>query len=212
VTGDNENELPPELPVAGQLQARNNEYNLDLTGRVTNLDEEALLTTFPVEIPEGTVLYSIIDLRVMNATVRGLIRVRWQSEADELGQYRTLADFVDLNPDERRKILRALGKPLDGGAPIGDATGDGGAQGQSSGYIPMSTVPSRQPRAKRSNWLPKVSISGLIWTLLGLIFYSLVVLAVVAIFPQGRAWELSIWHRLWHEIIRTWPGLSHLFG
>jgi len=208
VPTDSPEELPPQLPVAAQIQARNTEYNLDLSGRVTNMDEEALLTTFPVEIPEGTVLFSIIDLRVMNATVRGLIRVRWQSDADELGQYRTMADFVDLNPDERRKILRALGRPVDG-AP---ATDEEAAHAQSTTYMPMSTVQARAPRARRAPWLPKVSISGLIWGVLGLIFYSIVVLGVVALFPQGRAWELSVWHQLVRELNHVWPGFDRMFG
>ncbi|MBV8171636.1 MAG: hypothetical protein JO219_06875 [Candidatus Eremiobacteraeota bacterium] len=200
--------LPPPLAIAAQIQARNNEYNLDLTGRVTHLDEEALLTTFPVEIPQGTVLFSIIDLRTINATVRGLVRVRWQDEAGDLGGFRTLADFVDLNADERRKISRILGKVPDyAGAAAGDE-----AAAQSVGYMPMSTMPARQPKRPSVRWLPNMSVSGTIWGMLGLVFYSIVVLGVVALFPQGRAWELAVFQRSVHELNHLFPGFRHLFG
>lgn len=207
---DDRDDLPTPLPVAAQLQARNTEYNLDLTGRVTHLDEKGLLTTFPVEIPAGTVLFSIIDLRSINSTVRGLISVRSQTE-DELGGFHTLADFVDLNPDERRKITR-----LHGGGPEGASVNradEGGAQGHVQN-MPMSTIAPKTPRALRLNlkWLPKITFEGLIWWLLGLIFYSIVLAGVVAIFPQGRAWELGVWHRVLHEVNHLWPGLGRLLG
>jgi hypothetical protein len=205
---DSNDAYPPPLSVAAQIQARNNEYNLDLTGRVTHLDEEALITSFPVEIPQGTVLFSIIDLRSINATVRGLIRVRLQSEASELGGYRTLADFVDLNPDERRKILRLLGKISDfSTAASGEESG-----AQSAAYIPMSTMPARQAKPPRARVMPNLSIAGSIWTLLGVIFYSVIVLGVVALFPQGRSWEIAMFQRAMHEIYHVFPGVRHLFG
>ncbi|HZV80282.1 MAG TPA: hypothetical protein VFF60_11805 [Candidatus Binatus sp.] len=206
---DSNDALPPPLAVAAQIQARNNEYNLDLTGRVTHLDEDALITSFPVEIPQGTVLFSIIDLRSINSTVRGLIRVRLQSEASDLGGYRTLADFVDLNPDERRKILRLLGKISDFGS--GAASGDE-SPAQSAAYIPMSTVPARQPKPSRVHTAPNLSIAGSIWTVLGLIFYSIVVLGVIALFPQGRSWEVEMYQRAIHELYHVFPSLRRLFG
>jgi hypothetical protein len=207
---DERDELPTPLPVAAQLQARNTEYNLDLTGRVTHLDAKGLLTTFPVEIPAGTVLFSIIDVPTINATVRGLISVRSQTE-DELGGFHTLADFVDLNPDERRKIIR-----LHGGGPEGASINRGDDSGGQSRVqnIPMSTIAQKTPRALRLNlkWFPKITFEGLIWWVLGLIFYSIVLAGVVAIFPQGRAWELGVYHRLLHEVNHLWPGLGHFLG
>jgi len=72
----------------------------------------------------------------------------------------------------------------------------------------------KTPRALRLNlkWLPKITFEGLIWWLLGLIFYSIVLAGVVAIFPQGRAWELGVWHRVLHEVNHLWPGLGRLLG
>lgn len=204
-------DFPAPLAVPAQIQARNAEYNLDLTGRVTHLDEKGLVTSFPVEIPEGTVLFSIIDLKASNATVRGLIRVRSQEEASELGGYRTLADFVDLNDDERRKISRLLGGAAESMASL--TRGGIDESGALSQGVPMpaSTRPSRPARI----WLfPKIEITigSFIWGVLGLIFYTIVGLGVVAIFPQGRAWELTVYHKLMHDLHHQWPGLGHLFG
>ena len=203
-SAEDANDLPPALGVAAHLQARNTEYNLDLTGRVTNLNERGLITTFPVEVPVGTVLFSTIDLRTINASVRGLIRVQAQSEAGELGGFRTLAEFVDLNPDERRKILRLLGR-----SPEEEHAG-GRADSQSQAHIPAGT---RQARALRKPGAPlRATVESVIWIILAIIFYTLVLLAVIAIFPQGRAAELTMWAKILHWIIRTWPTVGHFFG
>jgi len=45
-----------------------------------------------------------------------------------------------------------------------------------------------------------------------LVFYSIVVLGVVALFPQGRAWELAVFQRSVHELNHLFPGFRHLFG
>ena len=208
MAADRPDDFPTQLAVAAQLQARNTEYNLDLTGRVTHLDEKGLVTTFPVEIPAGTVLFSIIDLRQINATVRGLIRVRSQDEASELGGYRTLADFVDLNNDERRKISRLLGGPAESMMPSNlQADESSASYAAPTPVSPASTRPRRTPGV----W-PKISLESFIWAVLGLIFYSIVLLGLVALFPQGRAWELDQLHRLMREAYHLWPGLHHIFG
>jgi hypothetical protein len=208
VPADESDRLPPMLPVAAILQARNTEYNLDLTGRVTHLDQKSLVTSFPVEVPEGTVLFSIIDLRATNAMVRGLIRVRSQSEAGDLGGFRTLADFVDLNNDERRKITRLLGGPPEAGLSPHESSHEPSS-------VPISPGSTIAPRRRRMNIhisLPSVSLGSFIWGVLGVIFYSIVLAGVVAIFPQGRAWEISTFHRVMHQLNHLWPGFSHLFG
>ena len=210
---DDSNELPA-LGIGAQLQARNTEYNLDLSGRVTHMNEHGLITTFPVEVPAGTVLFSIIDLRQINATVRGLIRVESQEEAGELGGYRTYAEFVDLNQDERRKILKLMGRSpeeLEHMYGRGGTSDDPGAQTQSFAP-PMSTRPARGTEPRKPAAPVGSTIASVIWILLGVIFYSMVLLAVIAIFPQGRAAELAMWTKILHQIEHTWPGFAHLFG
>jgi hypothetical protein len=204
---DDTDDLPPALGIAAQLQARNTEYNLDLTGRVTHLNEKGLITVFPVEIPTGTVLFSIIDLRQINATVRGLIRVESQTESNEVGGFRTLAEFVDLNNDERRKIVRVLGRGSDETDPQarGSMFDDTGAQSQ--GY----QVPAMRPAGKQRAPV-KINVESVIWILLAIIFYSMVLLGIVAIFPQGRAAELVWLAKIAHAIDHVWPGFSRLFS
>jgi hypothetical protein len=210
---DDADDLPPALGTAAQLQARNTEYNLDLTGRVTHLNEKGLITHFPVEIPAGTVLFSIIDLPQINATVRGLIRVESQSEASDLGGFRTVADFVDLNADERRKIARLLGRGPDDpahAAARGATFDDTGAQSQ--GYVAPGAPTARQGREAGQSAPVRITVESVIWILLAVIFYSMVVLGIIAIFPQGRAIELIWFAKIVHGINHMWPGFSHLFS
>jgi hypothetical protein len=209
-SGDTE-DLPPQLGIAAQLQAKNTEYNLDMTGRVTHLNEKSLITSFPVEIPAGTVLFSIIDIPQNNVTVRGLIRVASQSEESDIGGFRTIADFVDLNTDERRKIRRLLKRSSDdvdhppARAAVLD---DQGAL--SRGHSVPSAPPARQARAPEQPAPVRVTLESVIWIVLAVIFYSMVLLGIVAIFPQGRAIELVWLAKLLHAVDRVWPGFSHL--
>jgi hypothetical protein len=209
---DDAGDLPPVLGMGAHLQARNTEYNLDLTGRVTHLNEERLITHFPVEIPVGTVLFSVIDLPQINATVRGLIRVESQSEGSE-GGFHTIADFVDLNADERGKIARVLGRGIDE-FPQTQARGatfaDTGAQSQ--GYV-VPSAPAAQHGHDAERRVPvRINVDSVIWIVLAVIFYSMVLLGIIAIFPQGRAVELIWLAKIVHAIDRLWPGFSHLFG
>lgn len=189
--------LPPALSSPAAIQARNNEYNLDLTGRVTHLDEKALIASLPVEIPIGTVLFTNIELRPINAAVRGLIRVRSQSDTADLAGFKTVADFVDLNDGERLKIERMLKTPDD---PDSHARGAGtdetgaprlGRLGQGADRNASKAPRARAPR-------PQITLESVIWILLGIIFYSTVALGIVAIFPQGRAFELLWFNKLVH--------------
>jgi hypothetical protein len=202
-----EPEIPPPLSPPASIQARNTEYNLDLIGRVTHLDEKCMVASFPVEIPEGTVLFTNVDLRSINAMVRGLVRIRSQAEGVDIGGYSTIAEFVDLNEDEKRKIRRQLS------GEAGTLRGQAGADAVESTEVriaPASTLETK-PR-RRFRWpvlrLPTITIASVIWVLLGIVFYSIVALAIVAIFPQGRAWELMWFGKLWHSV---GPAFRSLF-
>ena len=220
MAADNADNLPTALLVPAQLQGRNAEYNLDLSGRVTNLDEKCLVVSFPVEIPEGTVLFTHIDLRGMNTTVRGLTRVRSQSQTSELGGYRTIADFVDLNEGERHKITRMLemqAAELAQPQPGSEGPEEGPLQGRSAAAAPHAPAhPPRGRSAGASALLQRFgsafTIANVIWVLLGAIFYSIVALAIIAIFPQGRAFELTTLARAARAFEHAAPALAHFFG
>jgi hypothetical protein len=205
---------PAPLSTPANVQSRNAEYNLDVSGRVTHLDEKQLIVSFPVEIPEGTVLFTNIDFPSINATVRGLIRVRSQTEALDVGGYTTFADFVDLNDDERRKIVRLIGGHDETAPPQRPAAfDDTGAQ--STGYIAPGGTKALSQAARVTQAAapprPAATIETVIWGLLGAIFYSIVILGIVALFPQGRAFELGIYHQLVHAV-EGWPWVKQIFG
>jgi len=202
-------EFPPPLSPPAFIEARNTEYNLDLIGRVTHLDEHGLIASFPVEVPEGTVLFTSIDLRSVNSTVRALIRVKSQAEGVELGGYATVAEFVDLNEDERRKIARQLSG--EAGLLRGQGMGTDAASPVEVAVSPVAPRPGAalvSPRAGELLDVPaqlhpslaRLNIASLIWMVLGFIFYTCVALSLVAIFPQGRAWELMWFAKVWHAI------------
>jgi hypothetical protein len=119
-----------------------------------------------------------------------------------------LADFVDLNNDERRKISRLLGGPAESMMPSNLQSDEASTgHGAPTPVSPASTRPRRPPGVR-----PRITFESLIWGVLGLLFYSIVLLGLVAIFPQGRAWELDQLHRITREVNHLWPGLRHLFG
>ena len=72
-------ELPVALSLPVGITARNADLKLDINGKATHLDEKGLVATFPVEVPEGTVLFTTIDMRSINSTARGLIKVKSQT-------------------------------------------------------------------------------------------------------------------------------------
>ena len=111
-------ELPVALSLPVSVTARNADLKLDINGKATHLDEKGLVVTFQTEVPEGTVLFTTIDMRSINSTARGLIRVKSQTPIGEHGGYRTIADFVDLNEDGKRKIAKMLGGTAEEIAPV----------------------------------------------------------------------------------------------
>ena len=78
-------ELPVALSLPVSITARNADLKLDIIGRATHLDEKGLVATLQVEVPEGTVLFTTIDMRSINSTVRGLIKVKSQAAIGEHG-------------------------------------------------------------------------------------------------------------------------------
>ena len=139
-------ELPVALSLPVSITARNADLKLDIIGRATHLDEKGLVATLQVEVPEGTVLFTTIDMRSINSTVRGLIKVKSQAAIGEHGGYRTIADFVDLNDDGKRKIAKMLGGPAEDLAPSPHAVSRSIRSPRST---PVATCARRRPRQTR---------------------------------------------------------------
>ena len=101
--------LPAAITLPVVITVRNSDLGLNESGRVKRLDHNCLVASLPVAIPDGTVLFSTIDMRTLNATARGLIRVRTQTTMGEGAGFDTVADFIELNDDGKQKIDRLLG-------------------------------------------------------------------------------------------------------
>lgn len=215
-------ELPVALALPVQVTARNAEHKLDISGKATHLDEKGLVATFPVEVPEGTVLFTTIDMRSINSTARGLIKVKSQTAIGEHGGYRTIADFVDLNEDGKRKIAKMLGGPTEDLAPVASrsfavdqiATQHGGyvrtPQAAATADVYRPPTPAAQP-ARRTYFEPaplranaRASTATRFWGSLGVSAYVVIILFIVALFPQGRAFELTVWNGFLYVMERMW--------
>jgi hypothetical protein len=221
-------ELPVALALPVSVTARNAEHKLDITGKATHLDEKGLVVTFPVEVPEGTVLFTTIDMRSINSTARGLIKVKSQAAIGEHGGYRTIADFVDLNEDGKRKIAKMLGGPAEELAPVASRgmAADQYSPPSQGGYVrtpqaaaqahdyrpPMAAQPARrsyfEPAPLRGQ--SKASASTRFWGSLGVTFYVCLILAIVALFPQGRAFEWMVLSYIGYALERMWYWANNI--
>ena len=222
-------ELPVALSLPVGITARNAEHKLDLAGKATHLDEKGLVATFPVEVPEGTVLFTTIDMRSINSTARGLIKVKSQTAIGEHGGYRTIADFVDLNEDGKRKIAKMLGGPSEEVAPVAARNFSVDQIGTQGGYVRTPQAAAnlgeilRQPAApvphpaKRAYFEPaplranaRASTATRFWNSLGVTFYVALILIIVALFPQGRAFEWMVLSYIGYSLERMWYWANHI--
>jgi len=222
-------ELPAALALPVGITARNAEHHLDIAGKATHLDEKGLVATFPVEVPDGTILFTTLDMRSINSTARGLIKVKSQTPLGENGGFQTVADFVDMNDDGKRKIAKMLGGPSEDLVPVRSrAMAADHAAGPSGGYVrtPQAaaaagitydhqSAPSLA--ARRSYFEPaplranaEASSGTKFWQSLGVTFYIGVFLIVVAMFPAGRTVEWFVLTTLGHAIERTWYWAGHI--
>ncbi|HME82557.1 MAG TPA: hypothetical protein VKF82_10805 [Candidatus Eremiobacteraceae bacterium] len=221
-------ELPVALSIPVSITARNAEHKLDIIGRATHLDEKGLVATFQVEVPEGTVLFTTLDMRSINSTVRGLIKVKSQTAIGEHGGYRTIADFVDLNDDGKRKIAKMLGGPAEDLAPVASRSFavDQIATQHTGGYVrtpqaaanaPDYRPPMAAQGARRAYFEPaplrtqaKASTSTRFWGSLGVTFYVVLILVIIAFFPQGRAFELLVLNYVGYALSRMWYWANNI--
>jgi hypothetical protein len=220
-------ELPVALSLPVGITARNADLKLDINGKATHLDEKGLVATFPVEVPEGTVLFTTIDMRSINSSARGLIKVKSQTMIGEHGGYRTIADFVDLNDDGKRKIAKMLGGASEELAPVASRSFAVDQIGtQHGGYVrtPQAAAAApeyyRQPPAaptRRNYFEPaplranaRASTATRFWGSLGVTFYVGLILAIVALFPQGRAFEWLVLSYVGYALERMWYWANNI--
>jgi len=222
-------ELPAALPLPIDITVRNAEQGVNQTGKAARLDPNGLVATLPTEVKENTILYTTLDMRSIKATARGLIKVKSQRSLGEGGGYEVQAEFLELSDDARQKIERLLGRRQDDMAAPPSAPAAAPAfipsqtfrAGSAATFLPpvdYRTSAPAQPSPERRPYFEPAPLRGQskaapatrFWNSLGVSFYVVVILIVLAIFPKGRALELYVFHYVTWSISRMWYWANHI--
>lgn len=216
-------DLPSALPYPLSIHVRNSDLNIDESGNATRLDDSRIVMTIKSAVNPGTVFFTSIDMRALNTTARGLIRVVQQEPLGDGIGIQTLADFVELSDDAKAKIRRILGGGLQGQAipPAASparnfATEQLGVQPvyqraapQKLDYQVASTEPryfEPSPTRQKATATKTTKFFGS----LGVTAYILVALGIIAMFPSGRAVELLVWSKIAYTFGRLWFWMNHI--
>ncbi|MBC5827464.1 MAG: hypothetical protein GIW99_07275, partial [Candidatus Eremiobacteraeota bacterium] len=207
-------QLPASLSLPVHVSVRNSDLGLNERGTVARLDTSGLVACFPVAIAPGVVLFTTLDMRSINATARGLIRVISARGLGEGAGFETVAEFVELNEDGREKLERLLGskdtpQPAQGRSLASDQMGlapvyQRGHEATRTDY--QVTVADKRsyfdPAPLRGRAQPPPSTK--FWNSLGLVAYLIAAIIVIALFPKGRALEAAFFGGFFHGIGRLW--------
>jgi len=209
-------ELPPVLPYPVSLNVRNSDLGIDESGNAFRLNETHIVATLRSNAPVGTVLFTAINMRALNATARGLIRVISQRPQDDGIGVETYAEFIELSDDAKSKIQRLLsGGTAAASAPPpvarNFATDQLAVQPVYQRRNAMPNAEYQVASTERSYFEPAplrqqatATGSTKFWGSLGVTAYVLVGLAIVALFPPGRAFELMVWGKFVWILERMW--------
>lgn len=219
-TQHQQDELPAPLAYPVSINVRNSELGVDESGTATRLSETHIFATLRSQVKPGTVFFTAINMRALNATARGLIRVVSQHPlADGIG-VETLAEFIELSEDAKSKIARLLGNgstqvPSPPPATRNFATDQLGVQPvyQRGPVRPDFQVTSTERRYFEPAPLrqqARATASTKFWGSLGVTAYVIAFLVLVAFFPAGRAFELMVWGKISWSLERMWYWANHV--
>ena len=218
-------ELPAALPLPIDITVRNAEQGVNQTGKAARLDTNGVVATFPTEVKENTILFTTLDMRSIKATARGLIKVRTQHSLGEGAGYEVAADFLELSDDARQKIERLLGRHTEDVAPPAPQAFAPAFTPQptfraagAATFLPPVDYQAVNQQAERRQYFEPAPLRGVtkaaaatrFWGSLGVTFYVLVALAIIAIFPPGRAAELYVWNHFAWAVGRMWYWANHV--
>lgn len=225
--------LPASLPMPMTVTVRNDDLGINHRGTASRLDETGMVAVLPLKIEPRAVLFANIDLRTINAMVRGLVRVRSQRDLGELG-FETITEFVEINDEGRKKIDKVLGrdtgevtfKPIHIEpesassavvAPTSSPFFPGGGSRYAPGSDPNGPIYDRPTERRSAYYEPaplrpfaKPTGSTKFWNSIGVTGYVAAFLIVVAMFPSGRALELTVFNKVAYAVGRTWYWGSHI--
>lgn len=214
-------DLPAALPYPVSINIRNSDLAIDESGHVSRLSETAMLATIRSTVNPGTVFFTAIDMKALNATARGLIRVVSQRPLEDGIGVETLFDFIELSDDAKQKIQRLLtGGPA--AATLAPPSGRNFATDQLAvqpvyqrgdlGRMDVGVSTSErtyfEPAPLRQQ--AHATRSTKFWNSLGVTAYVTAFLVVVAFFPAGRKVELTVWNTIAWSLSRTWYWANHV--
>lgn len=217
---DQQDELPAILPYPVSINIRNSDLGVDEGGNATRMSETHILATIRSAANPGTVFFTAINMRALNATARGLIRVIWQRPLDDGIGIETFAEFIELSDDAKMKIQRLLGNGQAFAPPVPPAS-----RNFATDQLAVQPVYQRgQPRhdyevatSERNYFEPAplrqqahATHSTKFWGSLGVTAYVIAFLVLVAFFPAGRAVELTVWGKIAWSAERIWFWANHV--
>ena len=213
-------DLPTALPYPVSINIRNSDLGIDESGHASRLDEHAMLATIRSSATPGTVFFTAIDMKAINSTVRGLIRVVSQKTLDDGIGVETLFEFIELSSESKQKIERLL----TGGPAVGSITPS--ARNFATDQLGVQPVYQRGDNGRmdigvssseRTYFEPAplrqqahASKSTKFWNSLGVTAYVIAILIVVAFFPAGRKVELTVFNYVIWSLGRMWYWANHI--
>jgi hypothetical protein len=136
-----------------------------------------------------------------------------------------LADFLELSDDARQKIERLLGRHTeDVPAPVAPPQAPAFQPqptfraASAATFLPPVDYQAVNQQSERRQYFEPAPLRGVtrattttkFWGSLGVTAYVAVALAVIAIFPKGRAFELFVWNHFAWGVSRMWYWANHI--
>lgn len=215
-------DLPTALSYPVSINIRNSDLGIDESGHASRLNETSMLATIRSSVNPGTVFFTAIDMKALNATARGLIRVVSQRPLEDGIGVETLFDFVELSDDAKQKINRLI----TGGPAVGPITPPPAGRNFATDQLGVQPVYQRGDvgrmdvgvsTTERTYFEPAplrqqahASRSTKFWGSLGVTAYVIAFLVIVAFFPAGRKIELQLWNTIAWGAARTWYWANHV--
>lgn len=216
-------DLPAALPYAVSIHVRNSDLQVDESGNASRLDTHRILATIKSRVNPGTVFFTSIDMRALNATARGLIRVLSQRPLEDGIGIETLAEFVELSDDAKTKILRLLGGGPQG-VPI-PAASPPPARNFAMEQLGVQPVYQRQPQRADfqvastepryfepapTRQKAEATKTTKFWSSIGVTGYAAIILIIGWFFPAARAYEILAWHGIVWFFAGLWHAMTHV--
>jgi hypothetical protein len=218
---EEQDELPPILPYPVSVNIRNSDLGVDEGGNATRMSETRIVLSMRSHASPGTVFFTAINMRAMNATARGLIRVLSQRPLEDGIGIETFAEFVEFSDDAKAKVRRLLGNGSAATIAPPPATRNFATDQLGVQPVYQRGGPPRTDfqvaSTERTYFEPAplrqqatATTTTKFWGSLGVTAYVIAFLCLVAFFPAGREIELMVWGKIVWILERMWFWANHV--